>query len=124
MQPENTRPWLALLTRRRDFLIALAGAVVVVAIYYPFSPGAIQRRNMAKAEAYIPTIQAALGNLPRFSRVVLRTATAHDGCLLVAGQVPTNADRDELRKIVMTTAPPVEVVFHVDTDEEFEIKSP
>lgn len=101
----------ALIKRRRDLLVTVGILLVAFAIYYPNSFAAMQRRNMALAEAHIPVLKQALGTDARFAKVTLSVFTGDNGCLAVGGSVLTDADCDRLREIIAATSPPTAVRY-------------
>jgi hypothetical protein len=94
--------------------IILIPIVLAIAIYYPFSPGGVQSRNMAKARAQIPIIKARIVNDPRFAHVEMFDATVNNGILVIDGDVSTQTDLDALKEIVSSTSPPVTIGWRVD----------
>jgi hypothetical protein len=107
--------------RFRPFIITVATILIAFALYYPFSPGGVQSRNMAKARAHIPIVQRAIGSSPTFANIQLTDFTAGEGSLLVKGTVPTRADIDQLKKIVASTSPPTVVLYHVLAEDEMSV---
>ena len=68
---------------------------------------------MRKAEQHAGILKPRLANDPRFANIRLEAFTAQNGCLLVEGEVSNAADVEALRRIVMQSNPPDEVVYHV-----------
>ena|SRR5687767_12020192 len=107
---------------RRDLIYLLIAIASVPALYYgiyPFTDAAAQARNMRKAEAFIPTVRQAIAADPRFGRVELQPFTARLGSLAVSGAVAPGALTD-LKRCVEQTSPPVEVIWMVSEDSEWQ----
>ncbi len=102
-------------------LIAIAIGLTGLVVYYPYSPRAVQDRNMAKARDHIPVVQRALGADPRFSKVQLLEYTAKGGSLGVFGSVQTSADLNRLTEIVAATSPPTAVAIRVRVEDDAEV---
>lgn len=92
---------------------ALAVIFILFAVVYPFSPAAIQSRNMAKADAFIPVVRRALKGDPRFGQLRFDSFTGRQGSLLIAGEVANETDLANLKRIIKSKSPPVVVVFAV-----------
>jgi hypothetical protein len=105
--------------RRWVTIIAATIAITLAAyaVYYPYSPAAVQARNMRAAEAFIPTARASLANDPRFGHVKLYPYTGDGGALGIRGAVRTG-DLAELKKRIEAAAPPVAVRWHVEEIDE------
>ena len=97
--------------RKMGLLIAVL--VLATAIYYPFSPGGRQSRNISQAMQHMPIITQSIGNDRRFDRVRLNTMTAHEGCLYIGGSVRSDADLSALQQLIAATKPPVFVMWRV-----------
>jgi len=97
----------------RQFWVILAVIVVGTAIYYPFSPGGRQQRNMDRAARHIPAIKAQIAGDARFADITLNPYTGNGGSLLVLGEVPSEDDVEALKAIVAKTNPPTPVAFVV-----------
>lgn len=104
--------------RRRFWIVA--GALVALAIYDPYSPGAQQRRNMRLANQHIAVLKPLLASDPRYARVELHEFTGEGGPLLVIGRVESQADADAVKALVTRSHAPCPVVFHVLVLPEFE----
>jgi hypothetical protein len=102
----RTKVWFSL-------LVFAAG----VAVYYPYSPGGRQSRNMRRAEQHIELIRPRIAADPRFARVRLGPFTADEGSLGVSGGVATQADLAALRAIIDASNPPVTVNYYVGVAE-------
>lgn len=97
----------------RGFWITIAILLLATAIYYPYSPGGRQRRNMNLAAQHIEKkLKPLIANDSRFADVKLSPYTASFGSLLVSGDVASQEDVEALKAIVRSTHPPTEVHFY------------
>ena len=105
--------------RRRTIIIAVTVATTFAAYaaYYPFSPAAVQARNMRTAEAFIPAARASISNDRRFEHVELYPYTGDGGSLGIGGAV-RSGDLVELKKRIEAMTPPVHVSWQVKEFEE------
>lgn len=102
-------------TRRRIVavvLVVMFGIAIALFIRH-FGPLNPQLRNMAAAERHIPFLSAMLERDSRFTNLSLRPYTAHDGSLKIAGELCTDDDLRDLKKIVESSRPPVTVVYAI-----------
>jgi hypothetical protein len=97
----------------RQLWIIVAVLVVATAIYYPFSPGGRQSRNLRLAARHIETLQPHFDADPRFAEVSLSSYTGEGGSIMVGGEVATQADADAAELLVRRSNPPCPVVFRV-----------
>jgi hypothetical protein len=67
--------------------------------------------NMERADDHARKILPILRADKRFDRVKLHSFTGSFGSLLVSGQVDTDKDRDDLKKLVTMSKPPVRVLY-------------
>jgi hypothetical protein len=112
--PATERNPLSLLTPMRTRAYSLLAVfAVAMAIYYPFSPGGRQARNIRKAEEFIAQNAAAVNADPRFKEVEFSSCTAADGSLLIDGTVSSAADASELRHNLASRLPSIVVGWHV-----------
>ena len=96
-------------------------AAVIVVVVVPFgywathySAGAIQRQRMVLAADHIKLLQPLLDRDERFRDVDLYPYTARHGTLGVGGEIEGAEALADLREIVLSSEPPVEVVWHVE----------
>jgi hypothetical protein len=80
---------------------------------WKYAPLRQQMRNIAAAERHIPALLPVLAKEARFAGVELKAYTALNGSLLANGEVASDADLTELKKIVTASQPPVEVIYKV-----------
>ncbi len=97
----------------RQFWILIAVLVVATAIYYPFSPGGRQSRNMKLAEQHIVSLKPQFAADPRFAELTLVSFTGEGGSLLVHGEVAMQADADAANALIKASNPPCPVAFRV-----------
>jgi hypothetical protein len=97
----------------RQFYIFVIVLLVATAIYYPFSPAGRQARNMRLAQDHIQLLEPYLRNDSRFDEVHLSGFTGSGGSLMVRGRLATQADVDEVRRIVEQSNPPCPVVLYI-----------
>ena len=97
----------------RQFLIIVAVVLVATAIYYPFSPGGRQSRNMKLAEQHIVTLKPMFNADPRFAGVELTSFTGAGGSLMVYGEVAAQGDVDAADALVKRSKPACPVVLRV-----------
>src|SRR5439155_23363000 len=65
----------------RKVLLACLVAAMVIFVYYPFSPGGRQARNMRRAERLIPQVQQKIPREVRFNQIELESYTGAGGSL-------------------------------------------
>ena len=92
---------------------AIAAVLICFALYDPFSPAARQKANMQRAETQLPVIRRHLETDKRFANLQLAVTTARDGAIVVIANVSSETDLADLRSLVASTSPPVDVVWHV-----------
>jgi hypothetical protein len=102
---------------KRPFILRLClygGILIAFLIYYPFSPGGRQLRNMRLAERSIPKVRALIAQDSRFADVrKLHTVTVKGGSLAIRGEVASESDLADLKRIVCTAFPEVNVAWGV-----------
>ena len=96
--------------RRWLLLISMAVTIAVVIVRLIGDP---QAENMAKARAHAPKVIALLRLDPRFDNVKAEEFTGQGGSLIVRGDVASNTDLKDLRRLVESTSPPVHVAWFV-----------
>jgi len=104
-------------------MVILAIVIVVWALY----PYLVERPlNASRAERYIPVVQAALGQDARFTEVRFGffSKVGDSGSLMVLGQVDSEDDLKELKKIVESTSPPIVVKYKVEVGVRQQVNSP
>jgi hypothetical protein len=101
-----------LIVRQRVYTFLLI-FTIAIAIYYPFSPGGRQARNLREAEQFIAENYATIHADPRFVDVDFSPMPAAGGCLDVGGSVGSQTDLEQLKRQVMNRHPPVYVMWHV-----------
>ena len=100
--------------RLYGILFAVAAGV---AIYYPYSPGGRQMRNMREADRYRAAYQPRLNADPSFADVSLDPITVAGGCLDVGGTVRSQASLMRLHEWIEKRKPQVQVLWHVYVDQ-------
>ena len=93
-------------------IVTMLGVAAVLLIQR-FGPFPRQTENIAAAEQHIEVLRPMLQRDPRFSNIVMHSHTAAGGSLLVYGQLFSDEALTDLKQIVVTSKPPVEVVYHV-----------
>jgi hypothetical protein len=88
------------LWKRLGFTICVV--LLLFAVYYPFSPAAVQRRNMRQADLLVPSVRARIGNDSRFDQIEVQVTTADAGSLSIFGNVRSAQDLASLHAIVAT----------------------
>jgi hypothetical protein len=78
-----------------------------------------QMRNMERAREFVPVVRAKLDAYPGFKHIRVVEYTAAGGSLLVSGEVPSDAEIQKVRRIVDRTMPPVAVIYHLMTTNNF-----
>lgn len=104
--------------RRKRFYIGFAIFMLAYAVYFPFSPGVRQQRNMSKAQTFADQHLAEIRTDPRFAEVQMEPHTFSNGSLFVTGSVATRADCEALRAVIQSLNPPVNYSIHVDVKSE------
>jgi hypothetical protein len=83
------------------------------AVYYPFSPGAVQQRNMREADSFVPAVVSRIGDGPRFEQVHVQVTTAELGALLIIGYVRSEQDLASLKTVVASGPLPKNVAWRI-----------
>ena len=73
-------------------------------------------RRIARANAYAAEIRSRIAADARFAEVTVTGSADYDGSVRLEGTVPTDADFEDLRKILIS--PPVIVSWHVGRRNE------
>ena len=97
----------------RKVALACLVAAIVIFVYYPFSPGGRQARNMRRAQQLIPQVQRKIPREVRFNQIELGSYTGAGGSLLIHGFVTSQADLTELHALLDPLKLDVPVVWHV-----------
>lgn len=92
---------------------AVAGTLLVFALYYPYSSGGRQRYNMAVARGELNRVQGMLDSEMRFKDVEAYAATAQDGSVMLIGSVENEEDLFRLMKAVAAERLPIAVAWRV-----------
>ena len=102
--------------------IAVIG-IVVVAIYKHFVPYTYDEqaaKNYAAAEHHIPILKPLLTNDSRFTNISLYPFTGSGGSLEISGDLFTDRDLADLKRIVDSSSPPVTIVWQVQVISQAE----
>lgn len=75
---------------------------------------AVQLANMAAAEGHLPTLLTLLKHDGRFDEIALNEFSGSGGSILVSGTVESEDELQSLKATVLSSNPPVTVVYHVD----------
>jgi hypothetical protein len=97
--------------KRLGFTICVV--LLLFAAYYPFSPGAVQQRNMRQANSFVPAVVSRIGDDSRFEQVHVQVTTAELGALLILGYVRTEQDLASLKTAVASGPLPKNVAWRV-----------
>jgi hypothetical protein len=89
-------------------ICAIATFVLVELYGYPS-----QARNMAAAERHIPILLPLLQKDSRFTNFTVSVFTGQNGSLIIDGQLYSEKDLQDLKKMVDSSSPPVAVVYNV-----------
>ena len=103
------------------FWIVLCAGLGVVVVWFLTRPcnAFKQSANMGRAAALAAKVGPALTKDARFTEVSVGEFTGGAcGCMVVSGVVETEADLAALREIIAATQAEVEVLYHVDEDED------
>ena len=103
------------LTSRGLQIIAIVTmlGVAAVLLIQRFGPFPRQMENMAAAEQHIQVLRPMLLQDSRFTNIALHVFTGAGGSLSLSGELLSDRDLEDLKQIVETSKPPVEVVYHV-----------
>lgn len=93
-------------------IVTMLGVAAVLLIQR-FGPFPRQMENMAAARQHIQILRPALQQDSRFTNIVLHPFTGAGGSLLVSGELLSDAALTDLKQVVVTSKPPVEIVYHV-----------
>ena len=93
-------------------IVTMLGVAAVLLIQR-FGPFPRQMENMAAAEQHIQILRPMLQQDPRFTNLSLHVFTGAGGSLSLSGELYSDRDLADLKQIVQTSKPPVEVVYHV-----------
>jgi hypothetical protein len=93
--------------------ITVAATLLGIYIYYPYSPGGSQQKNMKLAREHLPRVLPIISADSRFARVTAEEYTGNGGSLVLRGRVRAEQDLAELKRQVEATAPPVRVTWFV-----------
>ena len=93
-------------------IVTMLGVAVVLLIQR-FGPFPRQMQNMAAAEQHIRILRPVLQQDSRFTNIMLDAFSGAGGSLAVSGELLSDKDLADLKQIVATTKPPVEVVYQV-----------
>jgi len=102
---------------RAGWIRILVITIVGIAIL-PFTPGPRQLWNMHLARIHADKLRLIIGNDPRFHYLRLGTYSGAGGSLMVSADVENDKTKEELKKIVVASSPPVKVVFVIRTDQQ------
>ena len=94
-------------------VVAMLGVAAVLLIQQ-FGPFPRQMRNMAAAEQHIQTLRPMLQQDARFTNIALHPFTGAGGSLSVSGELLSDKDLADLKQIVATSKPPVEIFYRVN----------
>src|SRR6266404_3464340 len=97
---------------QRIVIITILGVAAVLLIQR-FGPFPRQMANIAAAERHIPKLLPMLQKDSRFISIKLHSFTGSDGSLMVSGELFSESDLQDLKKIVEASKPPVAVVYNV-----------
>jgi hypothetical protein len=70
-------------------------------------------QNMAAAEEHVHVLRPMLQQDPRFTNIALHPFTAAGGSLSVSGELPSELELSDLKQLVASSKPPVQVVYDV-----------
>jgi hypothetical protein len=105
-------------TNRSAQISVLIGTSVLVGLFalvcYPFSRAAAQQHNLNLAREHAELVAPIFREDYRFFQVRLSETTAGGGTLLVSGHVSSDEDLADLKALVKTTHPPVDITWAVD----------
>ena len=93
-------------------IVTMLGVAAVLLIQR-FGPFPRQMENMAAAEQHIQILRPMLQQDSRFTNIALHPFTGAGGSLSVSGELLSDRDLADLKQMVVTSKPPVEVVYHV-----------
>ena len=93
-------------------IVTMLGVAAVLLIQR-FGPFRRQMENMALAEQHIQVLRPMLLQDSRFTNIALHAFTGSGGSLSLSGELLSDRDLADLKHIVETSKPPVEVVYHV-----------
>lgn len=93
-------------------IVTILGVAAVLLIQR-FDPFLRQVENRETALQHIQVILPMLQRDSRFTRLWLRPSPDSDSSIAISGKLFSEADLQELKKIVEASRPPVTVVYHV-----------
>jgi hypothetical protein len=96
-----------------SFAVVVGLVLVLFTIAFYYAPGNAQARNMHRVDRYLAAIRPVVAADPRFKLVELSTYTGSDGCLMIHGELDSDADLEALRSIVMQHPCPRPVLWNV-----------
>jgi hypothetical protein len=94
-------------------IVLFVAAIGTIYFCYPYTPAGRQALNMASAERHIPKVRALIGKDARFRDVWLAPYTGFGGSLTVSGYVDSTGDLTDLKRLVESTEPPVNVSYGI-----------
>ncbi len=108
-------PYKSRISRWLKIIVGTVTVTLVVGwgIVWSRSGAYQQRTNMETVRQWIPKVEAAMGNDPRFSEVSLGVYTGMDGALDVSGEVRTAGDFAALQRLVGSFRVPVGIQWRV-----------
>jgi hypothetical protein len=94
--------------------ITLVG-IVVVMIFKHFVPYTFDKQavNIAAAKQHIPILKPLIENDGRFTNIILSQFTGSGGSLCISGDVFTDKDLSDLKRLVDSSSPPTAIVWEV-----------
>ncbi len=94
-------------------------AIGAFAIYYPYSPGGRQSRNMRVARQHLPAVRTIIENDDRSTGVrIMGVSTSHGGCLLIGGELKSESDIEYLQALVNEKCPSVNIEWRCSVARE------
>jgi hypothetical protein len=82
----------------KQWIMILTGVSVLLLIYYPFSPAAIQKREMAHAEQFLGPLRDTIKADSRFKEFSSGVST--NVCIFMECEVSSESDFDVLLKMI------------------------
>lgn len=110
-----------MLTRKAQIYLMLATGVVVAgaaSVYYPFSRAALTQRHLTEAHVHVVRLTPQLSNDPRFEAIHLSESARSGGVIQVTGTVSNAESLRQLRRVVESSQPPVDIVWSVQINGE------
>ena len=93
-------------------IITMLGVAAVLLIQR-FGPYPRQMQNIAAAEQHIQILRPMLQQDSRFTNIAVHVFTGAGGSLALSGELYSDRDLADLKEVVQSSKPPVEVVYHV-----------